>query len=225
MIALLLLTASPWLAAGDNPRFVSVAAEGYVEAIPDTLTLSISVQHTDRSMAAARKNTDQRVREVLDVARAAGVADEDIDSSRLNAFPQYEWRDQQRYYVGETVQRQVVLTLRDLDKYGELLQRLSEAKITSAGQPRLSHSELPALQLQALEAALAMGRRKAATIAAAVGAELGTVLRVEENYSPPVQPRMMYAERAMAADSNEAAGVSFAKQRINAQVQMRFELR
>ena len=87
----------------------------------------------------------------------------------------------------------------------------------------MSHSELPALQLQALEVALRRGREKAAAIASAVGAELGEVLRVEEAQGPTAQPRMAYAE--MAADSNESAGISFAKQRINAQVQMRFRLK
>jgi uncharacterized protein YggE len=193
-----------------------------VEAVPDMLTLSLSAQATGKDVSELQSRVDATVRQVVESARENGVADEDIDSSRLSVRPEYRWRDGQRSYLGQTVQREIMLVLRRLDKYGALVQSLSRYDLQELRAPGLGHSKLEELEIRALEQALANGLAKARRVAAAIDAELGEVIQVEEQGaggSPPT-PRMMSAEAAVGG----APQIQFGKQRISATVTMRFAI-
>ncbi len=229
IIALLALAlAAPVAAQQSQPapeRSITLTASGHVEAIPDMLRFNATVQVTARDLASARAEADQAVGKILKLARSVGLTEDDVDSSRMQARPEYEWRGQQRRYLGETVIRTVEFTVRDLDQYPELARRLTELPVTQISNPRLNHSAMDQLRLQAQQAALARGRIKAETIAGSIGAELGEVTSVVESgvrHQP--QPRMMMAEAAMA-DAGSDGGYSYGKQRIEASVEMRFSLR
>jgi uncharacterized protein YggE len=210
--------------AQELARSVTVSAQGYIEAVPDTLELTVSARETQKTMDEARKRVDATIASVLAVAKQQGIAEDDINASRVSAQPEYEWRSQERHYLGETVQRDVVLKLRELDKYGTLVKALSALALHQIQGPRLSHSKQDALQLAALKVALARGTEKARLIAGEVGATLGPVISVTEGSAQRPQPRMMMAE-AMSADSGAEGGYSYAKERISARVEMRFGLR
>jgi uncharacterized protein YggE len=203
-------------------RFIRVQASGWVYAVPDTLTLNVSARFTEESMEKARSAADRVVASVTELARAAGIDAEDIDSSQLSAFPEYQWKDQNRVYLGETVERRVTLTVRDLDKYGALIGKLSKLALHRIDPPTLSHSKQQQLELDAIRHALQQGRTKALAIADEVDAKLGPVLSVQENQGQRIQPRMMMAEANVRGGSEP--GFSFARQRIEATVEMRFAL-
>jgi uncharacterized protein YggE len=211
------------LAEDSNQRFVSVTGEGYVEAVPDTLSFSVVARSTDSSLEQAQANTSAVVNQVLAAARKAGVAKDRIDSSQTRAAPEYEWRKQERYYLGQTVTRTVSFRLTELDQYPALLTLLSELDLAQINSPQLSHSQQEQLQMDALKVAIAAGRNKAELMAIAVGASLGPALQVTEVSAMQPQPRMMMAEAARA-DDGQNQGYSFALQRITASVQLRYAL-
>ena len=207
---------------GQAEQFIAVQASGWVESVPDTLSLDFTVQSTGKDVEALQRRVDGVVQQAVAAAREAGVKKDDIDSAGVTVRPEFEWRDGQRIYQGQTVQRDVNLVLRELDRYGALLQALARLDITRMGSPRLTHSDQTELELRALEQALANGTTKARRIAGAIDAELGEVLRVEEQGTHMAQPmgRMMAAEAAPGG----APQVQFGKQRINATVNMRFAI-
>lgn len=225
LIIILLILCTSTVYANAELRTVTVQAEGYIEAVPDTLQLTLSVRAVAASLQQAQAEVDTITRQVLSVARSLGVLDPDMDSARMSGWPEYEWRNNQRIYLGEAVERDVVLRVRDLDSYGSLIGELSTLSLHRIHQPQLSHSNIDELHLQALRVALAQGKLKASAIAAGVGAELGEVVQVDElgdSGSMPMQ-RMMMAE---AADTGSTApSFSFAAQRISAQLQIRYSLR
>jgi uncharacterized protein YggE len=225
-ILVLLLLSSPLLWAESDERSITVIAEGYVEAVPDTLSFSISVKRTAEDTKTARAATDRIVKEVLEQSRSLGIAKDDIDSSAMQAFPEYEWRKQKRHYLGESVVRTVAFTLRDLELYPALVQKLSNLSIEQMGRAQLSHSNIEQLRLDALKVAIARGKTRAATIAAEIDAKLDKVILVTEAFGNEIRPqaRMMMAEAA-AADASSEGGYSYAKQRISARVEMRFSMR
>jgi uncharacterized protein YggE len=210
--------------AAEQQHTIAVQAEGYVEAVPDTLVLTVSLRKLGDSLESLQTDVDALTSRIVKLALAQGVAAEDIDSSRLSSAPEYEWRNKQRKLIGIAVQRDVQIKLRELDNYAELVRLLSEQPLHRLSPPQLSHSNIDELQLNALRVALARGKAKAAVIADEIGATLGPVLLVEELYagSPAPQQRMMMAEAAM--DSSGSPSFSFAKRRINAQVQIRYAL-
>ena len=225
-ILALLLLASPGLWAESDERSITVIAEGYVEAVPDTLSFSITVKRIAEDTKTARAATDKVVKEVLEQARSLGVAKDDIDSSAMQANPEYEWRQQKRHYLGESVLRTVTFKVRDLELYPTLVQKLSKMPLEHMGRAQLSHSNIEQLRLDALKVAIARGKTRAATIAGEIDAKLDKVMLVTEVSANTVRPqaRMMMAEAA-PADASGGGGYNYAKQRISASVEMRFSIR
>ncbi len=214
-----------WLALlaapGYSDEYIAINAEGWVEAVPDTLSLSIGIRETGRDVESLQSGVDRTTRQVVSAAREAGVAEDDIDSSRLSVQPEYRWGDGKQIYVGQAVRREITITLRDLEAYGGLVQAISDYAVEGMSAPRLSHSQIDELRLAALDNALAQGFVKARRIAQGIGADLGKVIRVEEQgavRAPPME-HMMAAESARGAPT-----VQFGKQRISAAVSMRFAI-
>jgi uncharacterized protein YggE len=213
-------------AAGAEPRTVSVIADGYVEAIPDTLQLSLSVKQVGTELDIVQTQVDTITRDVVRIAGELGVEAADIDSSRLSVWPEYEWANNQRHYLGEAVQRDIVLRLHDLGRYGLLVKRLGELPLHRIERPQLSHSTLDELEIAALRVAMGRDRAKASAIASEIGAELGQVLQVSEGSAPAIPqsgPRLMMAEAA--SDGSPVPSFSFSRQRITATVSVVYSLR
>jgi uncharacterized protein YggE len=226
MLVLLVVLAAPWANAESVSRFVTVVAEGFVEASPDELLLTVSARQVGQDLETLQALVDKTAAQVAAAAAANGVEPEDIDSARLSAGPEYEWRKNERVLLGQAVQRDITLRVRNLDTYGKLMQQLSRLSLHRIEQPRLAHSNLDGLRIEALRAALALARAKAEAIAAGVKAGLGEVLYVRENgaFEPPGPAgRIMMAEMA-SADASEPV-FSFAKERIGASVEVSYALK
>ena len=220
LMALLLMCSA--LAAADDAHYIAVNAEGWIEAEPDMLTLDVVVRQTGEDVAELQLQVDRLTRQVVAAALEQGVEKDDIDSARISIQPEYDWKASSRIYRGQSVQRNISITLRDTSRYGELVMAVSRHDVERMGQPSLGHSAIEELRLAALDRALAQGRVRAERIAAGIGAKLGQVIRVEEHVAAgpiPVQ-RMAMMEQA----SSQAPRVDFGKQRIAASISMRFAI-
>ena len=203
-------------------EYIAVNASGWVEAVPDTLTSTAMVRATGTDVTDLQGKVDATTQKIVTAARELGVDKSDIDTARVSVRPEYQWRDGQRIYRGQTVERSITITLRELDIYGALIAALSRYDIDDLGQPVLSHSEIEELKLKALDHALQRGFDKAKRIARGIDARLGDVIRVEEQGTslPPPMTRMLAAE----AHAGGAPEIQFGKQRITASVTMRFAI-
>ena len=224
MRLILVLALATLALPGRADEFIAVYAEGWVDAVPDTLTLGVSAEATGTDVEALQRSVDKTARLVVEAASELGVEPKDVDTSQLSVRPEFQWRDGQRHYLGQTVRRDMTIVLRETDRYGTLMQSLSRLDLQELRQPRLSHSNLEALKLKALDQALANGFAKARRIAGGIDAELGRVLQVEEQGAAPLpQPRRMMA--AEVADAGVGAPeIQFGTQRISTSVTMRFAI-
>ncbi|MEE4660200.1 MAG: SIMPL domain-containing protein [Halieaceae bacterium] len=221
LLTLLALLALPAMADKEIP-YIAVTASGYVEAVPDILSLDVTVLATGSDVGALQEEVEKTTRLVVKAASKQGVDKDDIDSSRISVQPDYSWIEGKRVYRGQQVQRSISLVLREPGNYGALLLALSALDLDRIGQPRADHSNLEALRMQAMDRALEEGLRKAKRIADTMDVDLGDVIRVEElGSSRSPAPRMMMAEAA-AADA--APEIEFGKRRISASVALRFAI-
>ncbi len=202
-------------------RFLEAGATGWVEAAPDMLSLDLSLQATGDDVDKLQRGIERTAQQVLTAAREQGVAEADINSSRASVRPEYAWQDGKRLYRGQTVQRSISIVLRDLERYGPLLQALSRLDIYELGEPRLGHSRLEALQLDAMVQALASARTKAERMADTLGVTLGEVISAQEQLDNGVSPM---AGRMLAMESAPAPSIQFGKQRISAAVVLRYSI-
>lgn len=221
-LALLLVPALGAHADNGLPSGPHVQVEGHGEvlAMPDLLIIQAQVSHTAETSAEARREVDEVAAELARVAERFQVAEEDVNASRIQIQPRYEWEDGKRLLVGQEASRQFELTLRDLERYGELVQALSETRLSAIHNLRFDFSNRTELHREAERRAAAAAREQAANLAEAMGARLGPVYRIQAGGAAPTPvlrtESMMMAARS--ADSDSGAPVQAARQRIEARL-------
>ena len=221
--ALLVMLSLPSVAE-QAARSVTVSATGSVEAVPDTLQLTVSIREVGPDLAGVQTRLDKRARQIVGAAKRLKIADEDLDNSRFRAWQEYEWRQNKRHYIGEAMQRDLVITLRDVDRYGELVLALSKLEVDTIAPPRLSHSREDELQIEALRNAMAVGARKARALAEEASSKLGPVLKVREVTGGSGGPQPMMMAAAAESRATGAPQFSLAPREISVDLQISYAL-
>jgi uncharacterized protein YggE len=173
------------------------------------------VQTRDRSAAAALDANTTRATALLDVLRAAGVAAEDLQTSRLTVHPTYDGTGSR--ITGYEVSNTVTARLRDIAAAGGVLDRAGDAAgdAIRVQQVGFSIDDDSPVRAAARTDAVRRAVTQAAQVAEAAGVTLGPIRSITEQPAerpgPYPQAADMRAEAAAAvpieAGSQEVAVV------------------
>jgi len=182
----------------DNTLTVHGHAE--LQAKPDVAyaTLAVTTQSTVQNTAVT-SNT-QRVKAVIAALKKDGVADKDIQTQYYTVQPQYSYPSNTR--TGFQVQNSVRVTVRDLNKAGQVIDDATTAGATDVSSLSFDLSDRNRIQGQALVAAVANARSKADLLAGAAGVDLFQVVSLTEGTPPDVIPIMYNSFRAKGAEAD-----------------------
>lgn len=203
MAALLVSVSFPLFAeAASLPEapHVVINARGEVDAMPDIAYMQLQISETSDSAVQAKSTVDQRSAQVLNAVAEQGVPESDIRASQIRIYPDYEWHDGKRVLRGQRVERSIDITLKDLSRYGAVLDALVNAGISELGNIRFDLSQRDALQAEAVQLAIGDAKARAEVLAAGFGRKLAGVYHIDEGASAPV----VY-ERAMMMDAKLGA--------------------
>jgi hypothetical protein len=188
-------------AVPDVPHIV-VTGEAELQATPDILTLSLSIADTGFEVAAARDSVESRSVQLIKALTALDIAKEDIRSAQLQITPHYNWNNQAQIYVGTEVSRTIDVTLRDLDRYDDLIRSIIDAGVARIHSTRLSSSKEKELRQEAMAEAIADGMDKARIMVAHLPEQVGAVYSIAPASSGGPFPEARY--QMAAADSRSA---------------------
>ena len=217
-IALLALLALCGSAAADglpDAPYIQVNGHGSLQLEPDILYVDLTLEKSAPDAKAARADVEARTVKVIAAARKLGLADKDIEARAISVYPEYgrvkgplsSSPDGQEplKVVAQHVTREVTLSLRDLGRYGELVDALFAVGVTRLDQVTPDRSDRATQQRKALALAVQDAHDKAASLAQGAGVNLGAVFSIAEqggNYGP--RPMMMArAEASASAGSPE----------------------
>jgi uncharacterized protein len=188
-------TLTPALAA---EKLITVIGEATVAVAPEAAVIRIGVTSQDKTAREASDANARQMTAVLAAIKGNGVAERDIQTSRLSLQPQYDPNKAgPAHLTGFQATNQVTVRVRDIDKLPTLLDRA-----IAAGANEMSGIEFVVLEQSKLldrarDDAIGDARRKAELYAKAAGAKLGRVVSItEEGSAPP--PRPMQAMRSGA---------------------------
>ncbi len=189
------------------PPHLQVSGEGIVRVQPDMAMMRFGVVTENEDPEEARRRNAEAAREAMNAVRALGVEERDIKLETLRLQPKQEYNPTlQRYeQKGFEAVREVVVTVRDLDKLPNLV-----AEVVQKGANRLlgvmyDLENRDEARNQALQEAIGSARGKAQLMASALGVELGRPRQViEQNFDFP-RPMMRLAMDMDASLSKEAA--------------------
>jgi uncharacterized protein YggE len=202
---------------------VAVEGTGTATGVPDVLRVTVGVETTAAAVADALRDTDAAARGLLEALRDQGVPEADVRTANVAIHPGYDDHGQQ--ITGYTARHDLEVTLRDLDRAGEVIGVLTE---TGGDAVRL-HGVAYTLeddavpQEEARAEAFAAARATAEQYAQLTGRQLGDVVEVREQVTSS-GPIPYGASDAAGA---EAAAVALApgSATVSVTVQVRWSLR
>lgn len=226
--ALALLTATLALPATAQEkrmeRTVTVSASGMVSAEPDIAHISTGVVIEGETARDALSRNTTAMKKVIDGLKAAGVDAKDIQTVAFNVEPRYQtYKDGRPATItGYRVNNSVRITVRKLDKFGEVLDAVVTLGANQIGAIAFEVSKAEALKDDARKNAMENAKRRAALYAAAAGTEVGPVLTISEEIFTH-QPRPMPMARASMAA--EAAPIERGSQTLEVKVHVTWGLK
>ncbi len=192
---------------GETASFISVTGTGEVRAEPDIATVSTGVEVRAQSVAEARARAADAANAVVAALLAEGVEEGDIRTVDFYIYPEYDYRDETPRIVGYVVSNTVEVTVRDVERVGELIDAVAAAggDAVRFGGIAFAREDPGALAREARELAIADARAKAEQLAELTGVSLGSVVSVAEtSWAAPLvglSPEAEFAVQDSAATS------------------------
>lgn len=183
-------------------RTITVTGSGTASAVPDAATISLGVETTAAEANAALDAANEKAQVLLDLLDEFGVESQDIQTSNLSLYPRYD--DNGRVITGYTASNQLTVTLRDLDKAGEVLDAAAGFVGNEIRFNGISFFIEDTDEVSSAARADAMddAKARAEDYATAAGVSLGDVVTISEvAVSSPIPYPMYAADSAGGAES------------------------
>ena len=183
-----------------SPPGVVVIGEGIVSVAPDYAQIESGVTTRAKTAKDAVDANSKLMAAITSALRESMIAENDIQTSRFAVQPIYasaEPRAEPKL-VGYSVSNRVRVTLRQIDKVGEVLDHLVHAGVTDVGGIEFLVSDPSKALDRARETAITDARRKAQAYAQASGLRLGPIMWIREE-GVSAAPIPMRAQEATAA--------------------------
>ena len=210
---------------------LSVSATGEAETRPDQARFQAGVNNWAASARAASEANAKQIREIVAALQAAGVAEKDIQT-RTVSVQRIDYGERRGQYQASNI---VAVTVRDVDKTGDVVTAVTEAGANIVSGPDLRMSDPEGAANTAYGNAYKAARSRAEAYAEAAGMEISRVLSIRDmgggqgnRYLPgavPVAPPPPVSRGYEAAEQAAGTGMIMAGQTTSAvAVQVDFAL-
>src|ERR1051326_6447031 len=177
---------------GGNSSVIVVSGEGQIRVPPDQATVRIGIQRQAASAQAAQDQANTVANDILAAITKAGIAANDIQTSRLTLSFVYAPRgpdaSQEPRIVAYQASNDVAVRLTDLNKVGAVIDAGLRSGTNEIQGVQFGLRDDLAARQQALKQAVSEAQRKAETIADAVHVQLGAPVEIAEQ-GVSVMPR------------------------------------
>ncbi|MBI5473041.1 MAG: SIMPL domain-containing protein [Ignavibacteriae bacterium] len=212
--------------AKEKMRTVNVRGEGMIAVSPDQVRLSVQVNTQAQTASAAMRSASGKTQEILSLLKSMGVEEKNIQTSRVNVSPTYDYSKQIQpppivgYHASNELS--ILFKAKLMEKVGEFMDKAVTAGATNFGALQYEASRHRELEREALTKAAADARARAEVLAKELGATVGQVHTISESVSSGGPAPIM---RTMAMDASAAAPVMSGELTIRADVNVVFELK
>jgi len=219
-------TVPPTTTAGTPRTDIGVSGTGRVSVTPDTAIASIGVDITAPTLAGALDEASTKMTTVIDAIKAAGVADEDIQTTSYNVFPitNQPGEGETATVTGYRVSNLVTVKIREIDDVGAVMDAALEAGANSINSVYFTVDDPTQAQAEARTAAVQDAMAKAEALATAAGVNVGRIVSISE-LSGNVIPFRGAFDAFPAPQAGGGAGpVETGSTEITVNVEMHFEI-
>lgn len=226
LLALAAAAVTTYPAAAEDPRMertITVSATGTATAIPDSARIQTGVVAEAATAREALSANNAAMAKLIAGLKANGIEAKDIQTANFNLNPRYTSpADGQPPVIdGYQASNQVEVHVRDLDKIGDVLDKLVTIGANQMNGIAFEVSAAETLRDAARKDAVANARRRAELYAAAANAKVGKVMAINEGGSAEPRP---YFKAGRVAAMAESVPVERGTQSLEANVSVTWEL-
>ena len=185
IVAVAALSVRPGPAAGapatDAPaaHTITVSGSGKITVVPDVARIYLGVTVTKPTVKAARQAGAQAMTDIIAAVKALGVAEADIQTTNVSLNPQYGSGSAPKV-VGYQISEQIEVTVRDLDKAGDVVDATTAAGATNVNGISFELADPVKATNDARAAAVVAARTSAQAMASAGNVSLGAVVSITD---------------------------------------------
>ena len=205
------------------PPTVSVTGEASISVPPDLAQIDSGVTTEAKTAREASEANNKAMGGVLQALKNAGIAEKDIQTSRLSLSPQSTpGRNPNAPFqiTGSRASNRVTVTIRDITKVADTIDVLVGSGANEISGISFMVSKASKLLDDARAEAIADARRKAEIYAKAANISLGAPISISEETAPGPVPY-----RKMAADMAASAPVAQGQETLRVSVSVSYELK
>jgi uncharacterized protein YggE len=217
---------TPTPTAGGPPT-VTVTGHGSVTLPPDTASILIGIDVTNKTLSEAQAAAADQMTAIITALKDAGVDEKDIQTVNYSVYVLRNYDNatgSPTEITGFQVTNQVNVIVRDVDQVGDLLDRVVEAGANNIFGINFYVDDTSGPASQARTLAVENATEKARELAAAAGLKLGNVVSINESYGPPPQPLPYQVEARDMAQGGAGTPVQTGTTEVSVDVSMTFEL-
>jgi uncharacterized protein YggE len=173
---------------------ITVTGKAEIIVEPDTATISVDFTKLNKDLQSARKENEEGVVRMLQIARRYSIPQEDIITNNISVSKRYvSIRDPQRriydedgdeigtrVFQGYEVSRSVTIRLKKLELFDVVFNEILDADPTEISTVRFESSRIIELRETAREMAMKADHEKAKAMTSAIGQNVGKALRISE---------------------------------------------
>lgn len=203
------------------PRTITVSATASVTRVPDVARVSVGVTVTKPTVKAARDAAGKSMTAIIASLKALGIDEKDIRTISIDLSPQYN-NSRTPKVVGYRMSEQLQITVRDLDKAGDVVDTATAKGATDVNGLWFEVGDAAKAMDDARAVAIAQARTSAQVMASAAGVALGAVVSIAESSGSYPGPYYYRDESNLRASA--ATQVQPGTQDVQATVTVTFEI-
>jgi len=168
-------------AVSKEPRLITVTGDAEVRVVPDEVILTLGIETWNKDLRVAKGQNDEIVGKVLALAEEYGIEPQHIQTDFVSIEPRYRnGYFEESDFIGYFVRKSVVITLRDLTKFEDLLTGALEAGANYVQGIQFRTTELREHRDDARALAIQAAQEKAIALAGELGQQIGEPVTIQE---------------------------------------------
>jgi hypothetical protein len=212
------------------PPNLSVVGHGKVAAVPDVADINIGVVSQGPTAKEALRANSEAMSTLHRVLKERGVAAKDVETTQIQVSPVYSHPDPRKpgaedsvpKVVGYRVTNSVEVTVREINKLGEMLDAVVEAGANQVTGIAFRVDKPEQLLDQARKLAMADAKRKAELLAGEAGVVLGPARQILEAGAAPPRPTMLGGGAPQMMMARSAAPVAAGEQELSVSIHVSY---
>lgn len=168
----------------NDKKTMSVSGQARVSAAPDFATINLGVITEDKDARTAQQANAASMDKVIAAIKASGVKEADMQTVNYSISPKYDYIKEtgESRIVGYSVSNSVSVTVRDLTKTGGIIDAAAQSGVNISSSISFGLSNYEEAYNEALKNAVLAAKKKADTIAGAMGVKLIAPISINEGY-------------------------------------------